>query len=85
MGILILGLVYVWAKGDLQWIKNKIIKPAVDVNIPASVYDQINKMKYAVKPFSAENDTENIVIKEASETVATTTVRKPMFKPKFKA
>lgn len=82
MGILILGLVYVWAKGDLQWIKTKIIKPAVDVNIPASVYDQINEMKYAVKPFSAEKTaTENIPVKEVS---VTTAVRKPMFKPKIK-
>lgn len=86
MGILILGLIYVWAKGDLQWIKTKIVKPVVEVNIPTSVYDQINEMKYTVKPFSAENDTENIVIKEASETMAAiTTLRKPMFKPRLKA
>ncbi len=84
MGILILGLVYVWAKGDLQWIKTKIVQPSVDVNIPTSVYDQINEMKYAVKPFSAEEktETENIPVKEAP---ATTVVRKPMFKPKLKA
>jgi len=82
MGILILGLVYVWVKGDLQWIKTRIVKPMVGVNIPASVYDQINEMKYVVKPFSAENNNENIVIKEALE--VTTAVRKPMFKPKLK-
>ncbi len=81
MGILILGLVYVWVKGDLQWIKDKVIQPSVPVNIPVSVYDKINEIKYAVKPFSAEKTTENIPVKEASATAA---VRKPMFKPNLK-
>ncbi|MGI4806141.1 MAG: NADH-quinone oxidoreductase subunit A [Janthinobacterium lividum] len=83
MGILILGLVYVWAKGDLQWIKTKIVTPEVDVKIPLSIYNQINEIKYTVKPFSAETEPENTPIKEASEVV--TAVRKPMFKPKLKA
>ncbi len=82
MGILILGLVYVWVKGDLEWIKTKIVKPSVEVKIPASVYDQINEMTYAVTPFSAEKIVENVPVKEASEITAT--IRKPMFKPKLK-
>lgn len=81
MGILILGLVYVWVKGDLQWIKNKIVQPKTDVNIPISVYDKINATTYTAKPFSAEEKTENIPVKEAS---ASTEARKPMFKPKLK-
>ncbi len=81
MGILILGLIYVWAKGDLEWIKTKVVQPRVSVNIPASAYDKINEMSYAAKPFFAE-ETKNIVVKEASEITAT--VRKPMFKPKLK-
>ena len=80
MGILILGLIYVWVKGDLEWIKTKVVQPRVQVNIPASAYNKINEMSYAAKPFSAE-ETENIVVKEAS---ATTVVRKPMFKPTLK-
>jgi NADH-quinone oxidoreductase subunit A len=80
MGILILGLVYVWVKGDLQWIKNKVVAPTVQVNIPASVYSKINEMSYAVKPFSAEQQIENTPVKEAPATAA---VRKPMFKPKL--
>ena len=80
MSILILGLVYVWVKGDLQWIKTKVVQPRVQVNIPASMYNRINEMTYAVKPFSAEQKTENIPVKEASATAA---VRKPMFKPKL--
>ncbi len=81
MLILILGLVYVWAKGDLEWIKTKVVQPTVTVNIPDSAYDHINEMTYTVKPFSAEKNTENIPVKEAS---ATATVRKPMFKPNLK-
>jgi NADH-quinone oxidoreductase subunit A len=80
MGILILGLVYVWVKGDLQWIKTKIVQPRVQVNIPAAMYDKINAISYAVKPFSAEEKTENTPVKEAPATAA---VRKPMFKPKL--
>jgi len=80
MSILILGLVYVWVKGDLQWIKNKVVAPTVQVNIPASMYNRINEMTYAVTPFSEEQKTENTPVKEAS---ATTVVRKPMFKPKL--
>jgi NADH-quinone oxidoreductase subunit A len=80
MGILILGLVYVWVKGDLQWIKTKIVQPRVQVNIPAAMYDKINAISYAVKPFSAEEKTENTPVKEAPVTAA---VRKPMFKPKL--
>ena len=83
MGILILGLVYVWVKGDLQWIKTKIVTPEVDVKIPLSTYNQINEITYTVKPFSAETEPENIPVKEVLEVA--TVVRKPMFKPKLKA
>lgn len=82
MSILILGLVYVWVKGDLEWIKTKVVQPRVQVNIPASAYSRINEMIYAAKPFSAEKITENTVVKEAP---TTTVVRKPMFKPKIKS
>jgi NADH-quinone oxidoreductase subunit A len=80
MGILILGLIYVWVKGDLEWIKTKVVKPRVQVNIPASAYSKINEMSYAAIPFAAEK-IENIPVKEAP---ATTVVRKPMFKPTLK-
>lgn len=81
MLILILGLIYVWVKGDLEWIKTKIEKPRVPVNIPASAYDKINEMSYAAKPFSAEKTIENTPVKEAP---TTTVARKPMFKPTLK-
>ena len=56
LGILILGLVYVWVKGDLDWIKPKPITPTVDTRIPASLYEKLNKQQsvYKVKEFYHE-------------------------------
>lgn len=44
--ILIVGLAYVWAKGFLDWEKPEVKAVEVDVKVPDSLYDQINK-KYA--------------------------------------
>ncbi|WPU96598.1 NADH-quinone oxidoreductase subunit A [Mucilaginibacter sabulilitoris] len=85
LGILILGLVYVWAKGDLEWIKAKPVTPTIDVSIPASIYEKLNleQSTYAVKAFSLTNqEPEAIAVAEAPEPAQT--VRKPMFKPTFK-
>ncbi|SEN97065.1 NADH dehydrogenase subunit A [bacterium A37T11] len=49
IGILLIGLVYVWKNGDLEWIKPKPQKPTVSVNIPASAYDKLNKEVHIVK------------------------------------
>jgi NADH-quinone oxidoreductase subunit A len=82
LGILILGLAYVWRKGDLDWIKPDPIKPTVDTQIPSSLYETLNKQQnaYAVKEFTLETAPEPTV----TETTAPTTIRKPMFKPTFK-
>ncbi len=92
VGILILGLVYVWVKGDLDWIKAKPIVPTVDTQIPLSIYQKLNveQSQYKVKAFSIEP----ILPKEpataastnqpATATAAATVIRKPMFKPTFK-
>ena len=86
LGILILGLVYVWVKGDLDWIKPSVIKPVTDVKIPRSLYDKLNTQQgnYKVKTF-------NIVIPEIEIAPSTATaftnpqpIRKPIFKPQFK-
>jgi len=84
LGVLILGLVYVWRKGDLEWIKNKPVKPVTDVTIPTSVYDKINaeQSMHKVKAFSMETS-----LAETTTPTATTTappIRRPMFKPTFK-
>jgi len=85
LGILILGLVYVWCKGDLDWIKPKPAVPTTNANIPASLYDQLNieQGTFKVRPFAAEP-----ALATTAATIAATAepvpVRKPMFKPTFK-
>jgi NADH-quinone oxidoreductase B subunit len=56
LGILILGLAYVWVKGDLDWIKPNPTVPDSGTNIPQSLYDKINLQQSAfkVKEFSLE-------------------------------
>ncbi len=85
MGILIIGLAYVWVKGDLDWIKAAPAVPGVDVNIPISLYETLNRQQaaFTAKPFTPEP-----IILTATAPAATATsnapVRKPMFKPAFK-
>ena len=86
LGILILGLVYVWAKGDLDWVKPNVIKPTVDSRVPVSLYEKLNTQQsaYKVKEFSSEAITAPAA---AAATITTDTpppIRKPMFKPTFK-
>jgi NADH-quinone oxidoreductase subunit A len=84
VGVLILGLAYVWRKGDLDWIKPHPIKPHVDVNIPANLYEQVNQQQsnYKVKPFVLNKATAADV--QLPVTAAAPAPAKPMFKPKFK-
>ena len=86
LGILILGLVYVWCKGDLNWIKAAVIKPTTDVQIPTSLYDKLNleQSNYTVRKFSLEPAP--VITANAIETAPATPqpIRKPMFKPTFK-
>ncbi|MEM7040904.1 MAG: NADH-quinone oxidoreductase subunit A, partial [Bacteroidota bacterium] len=42
-GILLLGLAYVWAKGDLDWVKPQPIRPVVNVPIPDAEYESFNE------------------------------------------
>ncbi len=49
VGILLMGLAYVWCRGDLQWIKPRQIIPVVNHTIPASAYAAINSEVYTVK------------------------------------
>jgi NADH-quinone oxidoreductase subunit A len=86
-GILILGLVYVWVKGDLAWIKAAPVVPRVDVNIPSSVYEKLNAAQsaFTVKPFSIETEkTAAPTATATSQDTATATSPRPMFKPTFK-
>jgi NADH-quinone oxidoreductase subunit A len=90
LGILILGLVYVWVKGDLDWIKPKPIVPTTDTFIPASLYEKLNleQSNYKVKAFAlAAVPTVPLETSGTSGTAGTPgtpPIRKPMFKPTFK-
>jgi NADH-quinone oxidoreductase subunit A len=78
LGILILGLAYVWRKGDLDWIKPSVTLPQTDARIPQSLYDDLNTQQgnFKVKEFSLEI--------QAPATATSSEPRKPMFKPAFK-
>lgn len=81
VGVLILGLVYVWKRGDLSWIRPEQKIPSVDVSIPKSAYDRINNEAYAVKTFQAET----AALPQANtDQVAISSAQKPGFKPTFR-
>jgi NADH-quinone oxidoreductase subunit A len=81
-GILILGLVYVWRKNDLDWIKPKPVIPTVNSPIPLSLYDAVNIKQAAFKKILIN---EKISATAYNETVEQpVVVKKPMFKPAFK-
>jgi len=86
LGIMVLGLAYVWVKGDLDWIKPEPIKPVADTSIPLSVYEKVNsdQSAYPIREFSTASDGPVIspAVEEASQAVPP--IRKPMFKPTFK-
>ena len=46
IGILALGLAYVWVKGHLDWPKIEVPKNEFKSHVPAKLYDDINK-KYS--------------------------------------
>ena len=81
LGILILGLAYVWRKGDLNWIKPSVTLPQTDARIPQSLYDDLNTQQgnFKVKEFSLE-----VQATATATATATPEIRKPMFKPAFK-
>ncbi|HEY0053958.1 MAG TPA: NADH-quinone oxidoreductase subunit A [Pedobacter sp.] len=81
VGILLIGLVYVWRKGDLDWIRPNQKLPVVENAIPLSIYDSINNHTYKVKPFSLEKPEESLVVDIPSTNTAP--VAKPAFKPTF--
>lgn len=77
IGILLLGLVYVWRKKDLEWIKPEISQPKVNTTIPKDAYQQINQAKYI--PY--QNQKANTIAQPVAETAK---VAAPKFTPRFK-
>lgn len=81
IGILLMGLVYVWKKGDLNWIRPEQFLPSAPTKIPFSVYQALNEEKYQVKEFTLSNV---LVEPEKVQAVANPSSFRPAFKPKFK-
>ncbi|MGK9116402.1 MULTISPECIES: NADH-quinone oxidoreductase subunit A [Sphingobacteriaceae] len=77
IGILLVGLLYVWKKGDLEWIKPNPSLPSLPGTIPLEVYENINRATYKLRPFQATNKTEDVQSDKPSA------LAKPAFKPKF--
>lgn len=87
LGILILGLAYVWLKGDLNWIKPSVTLPQTDTRIPQALYDDLNAQQgnFKMKEFSLQiNQATSATAAATPDATATPEVRKPMFKPTFK-
>lgn len=84
--ILILGLVYVWVKGDLDWIKPKQVLPTVNTVVPNALYKQLNLQQsvYSVKPFSVDTASVNGGISASQPSSEPAPAKRPMFKPAFK-
>lgn len=80
-GILILGLVYIWKKGDLEWIRPAIKIPDTETRIPVELYDKINAEQYVIRPFSMDTNPDLPVpdIKPAPEGTPN-----PMYRPTFR-
>ena len=80
IAILLIGLVYVWKNGDLEWVKPDIELPDTGASIPLTAYEKLNAELYNVRPFSIESTP--TATPEAS--TATATIPKPAFKPTFR-
>lgn len=77
LAILILGLVYVWVRGDLNWIKPKHTIPSVQTRTPSEAYTTLNSKTYPIKDYRTP-------IVDKGEKVTTATKPTPGFKPRFK-
>ena len=53
-GILLLGLAYVWVKGDLDWIRPEPIAPIIKTGIPDAVYENFNTERTLQPPLEPE-------------------------------
>ncbi len=81
IGILLIGLMYVWKKGDLNWIKPESILPIGPGKVPLSMYSRINDTKYIVREFGAGKETEpELAIPLENKPAAA----RPAFRPQFK-
>lgn len=78
LSILILGLVYVWVRGDLNWVKPNHVTPKTNTGIPSDAYNLLNNREYQVRDYKSSS-----IIKEEEQVIS-----KPKssvgFTPRFK-
>ncbi|WP_276361890.1 NADH-quinone oxidoreductase subunit A [Daejeonella sp. H1SJ63] len=74
--ILLIGLVYIWKKGDLNWIKPDLVPSKSPSRIPLSAYENLNSAQYKIKKFSMD-----ITVQEPEQIVSQ--APRPAFRPKF--
>ncbi len=82
IAILLLGLLYIWKKGDLEWVRPKAIAPKISGGIPVSAYEKVNDRKY--DRFATDLPVAEPVI-TAPASAGTAPVKtgfKPRFRPK---
>jgi len=84
LGILIIGLAYVWVKGDLDWIKPNPIRPTSDTQVPVSLYENINKQQSNYKVHEFTPEISPVAAASTEPISAAPPIKKPMFKPTFK-
>jgi NADH-quinone oxidoreductase subunit A len=84
LGILIVGLAYVWRKGDLDWIKPTVVLPQTDALVPHSLYEKLNQdqSNFKVKEFNMGATV--VAVTNEPVTSEAAAIKKPMFKPTFK-
>lgn len=77
VGILLLGLVYVWKRKDLEWIKPEPAVPSVNTSVPSALYEQINNEEYKTRTSSGS-------LTAAPQTANVVSASRPVFKPTFR-
>lgn len=79
--ILLIGLVYVWKKGDLNWIRPEQSLAVSPAKIPLSAYNSINEGQYQTRSFNPDQ----VKLKpESTNAEIPSSSAKPGFTPKFK-
>ena len=83
IGLLLLGLLYVWHKGDLNWLSSKQQIASINTNIPLANYLALNSKKYIVKAFVLNEEMPAMAAAPANTgniTAAPTTIRRAPIK-----
>lgn len=78
--VLLVGLVYVWMKGDLVWVRPKQLIPVADSKVPADLYLAINAENFAIRPF---NQPEMHETAPAPKAATAAPAARPAFKPRI--